>query len=127
VRGDQAAIVRWRRRTGLAGFIVRCWPRSSASEQRRRSSFGAGTTFAPEVLPLNLDAWTFIAIGAPLLPFFPGFSGLLDVDGNANASVDLTSITIPPVFIGQRFTCAVMGLDGGGYWVGGPSQFEIWP
>ncbi|MCA8975493.1 MAG: hypothetical protein KDC98_12290, partial [Planctomycetes bacterium] len=91
------------------------------------SGVRAGTSFPPETLPLHVDVWTIIAAGAPTPPFFPGFQGLLDADGEATATIDLTSIPFPPVFLGQRWTCAVLGIDSGGYWGGGPAEFEIVP
>jgi predicted acyl esterase len=91
------------------------------------SGFGPGSVFAPELLPINLDFWTHAVASAPTGPFFPGFSGLLDAQGRATASVDLRALPFPPALLGMRWTAAVAGLDAGGYWGGGPAEFEFWP
>ena len=91
------------------------------------SGFGPGTFLAPEQVPINLDAFTWLVLGSPGPPFFPGFAGVLDASGNAAATVDLTAIVIPPFLLGMRFTLAPIGLDAGGYWGGGPAQFDIQP
>lgn len=90
------------------------------------SGYSPGTTFAPAQLPLNFDFWTYAAAASPTAPFFPGFAGLLDGNGQATATLDLRAIPIPPSILGMRWTLAVLGHDGGGYWGGGPAQFEIW-
>jgi hypothetical protein len=91
------------------------------------SGFGPGSAFAPEILPIQLDFWTYAVASAPTGPFFPGFSGLLDAQGRATASVDLRALAFPPSLLGIRWTTAVAGLDAGGYWGGGPAEFEFWP
>lgn len=91
------------------------------------SGFSPGASFPPEVLPLNPDVWTSIAAAAPTGPFFPGFSGLLDATGSATAAVDLRGVPIPPFVLGMRWTLAVLGHDGQGFWGGGPAEFEIVP
>lgn len=91
------------------------------------SGFGPGAVFAPEVLPIQLDPWSYAVAAAPTGPFFPGFAGTLDAAGRATATVDLRSLVIPPELLGLRWTTAVLGLDAGGYWGGGPAEFEIVP
>lgn len=92
------------------------------------SGFGPGSTFGAAWLPINLDAFTYLVAGAPVAPFFPGFAGVLDANGNTNSTVDLSLIVVPPFLQGIRFTVAVLGIDGlGNYWGGGPSEFEILP
>ena len=63
----------------------------------------------------------------PTGPFFPGFSGLLDADGKATATLDLTGVPLPPGVLGLRFSMAVLGLDGGGFWGGGLAEFDLEP
>ena len=92
-----------------------------------QSGYSPGTSFAPEVIPLNLDFWTYAVAAAPTGPFFPGFSGLLDADGKATATLDLTGVPLPPGVIGLRFTMAVLGIDGGGFWGGGLAEFDLAP
>jgi len=92
------------------------------------SGFGPGTVFGPEIVPVNMDAFTYLVAGAPTAPFFPGFAGTLDASGAATATIDLSAVLLPPWLLGVRFTNAVIGLDGGGtYWGGGPAEFEILP
>lgn len=92
-----------------------------------QSGYSPGTSFAPEVIPLNLDFWTYAVAAAPTGPFFPGFSGLLDAEGKATATLDLTGVPLPPGVLGLRFTLAVLGLDGGGFWGGGLAEFDLEP
>lgn len=92
------------------------------------SGYGPGTVFGPELVPVNLDAFTYLVAAAPTGPFFPGFGGTLDASGAATATIDLSALVLPPWLLGVRFTNAVIGLDGGGvYWGGGPAEFEIVP
>ncbi len=92
------------------------------------SGYGPGTVFGPEVVPVNLDAFTYLVAAAPTAPFFPGFAGALDASGGATATIDLSALVLPPWLLGVRFTNAVLGLDGAGiYWGGGPAEFEILP
>ena len=92
------------------------------------SGFGAGTTYGTTRLPIDLDAFTYLVLGAPTAPFFPGFAGVLDANGNTTSTVDLSLIVVPPFLQGVRFTVAVLGIDGlGNSWGGGPSEFEILP
>lgn len=91
------------------------------------SGFGPGAVFAPEVLPIQLDPWSYAVAAAPTGPWFPGFAGTLDAAGRATATVDLRALVLPPQLLGMRWTTAVLGLDGGGYWGGGPAEFEIVP
>jgi hypothetical protein len=92
------------------------------------SGYGPGAVFAPEVLPVNLDAFTYLVAASPTAPFFPGFAGNLDASGAATATVDLSALVLPPWLLGVRFTNAVLGLDGAGVpWGGGPAEFVILP
>jgi hypothetical protein len=92
------------------------------------SGYGPGTLFGTELAPLNLDALSVLVATAPTAPLFPGFAGVLDASGSATATVDLSTLVLPPELLGLRFTNAVIGLDGtGALWSGGPAEFESVP
>lgn len=128
------ATPRFARTSAAAGVLHNVSVRAGASRSGQAylvllsaSGFGPGTVLAPEVAPILLDGFTWLVLAQPGPPFFPGFAGVLDGSGNATATVDLTMIGIPPFLLGARFTLAPIGLDAGGYWSGGPAQFELQP
>ncbi|MCA8975102.1 MAG: hypothetical protein KDC98_10290 [Planctomycetes bacterium] len=91
------------------------------------SGFAPGTSFGSVTVPLNLDFWTYAVVGAAPGPFFTGFKGVLDNQGHALATLDLTGVPIPAALLGTRFSMAVLGLDGNGYWGGGLAEFDLVP
>ncbi len=92
------------------------------------SGHGPGTVFGPELVPVNLDAFTYLVAASPIPPLFAGFAGVLDANGLATATLDVLSIVLPPEVLGLRFTNAVIGRDAAGvYWGGGLAEFEILP
>jgi predicted acyl esterase len=65
-----------------------------------------------DVIPVDAD-WLVIASAASSqAPYFTGFLGFLDNDGEATCSLDLSTVALPQVLNGYRLTFATFVWDG---------------
>jgi hypothetical protein len=64
------------------------------------------------VLPLNYDL--LVAASASGGPLFPGFFGVLDAQGSANAGIQFPAVTLPPFLLGWSVHASAWVLAPGG-------------
>ncbi|MEM7200176.1 MAG: CocE/NonD family hydrolase C-terminal non-catalytic domain-containing protein [Planctomycetota bacterium] len=78
-------------------------------------------------IPLSFDAWTSVGLlvgNAP--PLFTDFVGVLDANGQADASFGLPAL-LAPTLIGERFAFSALGYDGTQFFATNPVELSIEP